>query len=166
MSSRSVRWAGQVLTSDIDPTLVDAGGESTSFIVSAQLLDSTGPSVDGYENLSYVDSPGDPAPATPVCEPQAISSASGFDELIVGFATPTNNVACARTPVNPAEVEPIPPPTTTEPPPPPPPTPTTPPEGLPRTGSDSPMNTLGLAALLLGLGVGLTLIVRRRQRSA
>jgi hypothetical protein len=28
------------------------------------------------------------------------------------------------------------------------------------------MNTLGLGALLLGLGVGLTLIVRRRHRQA
>ncbi len=86
---------------------------------------------------------------------------------MAGFATPTNNVACDRTPVNPTGVVPIVPPTTQPPPPttqPPP--PTVPPEGLPRTGSDGSMNTLGLAAMLLGLGVGLTLIVRRRHRQA
>ena len=79
-----------------------------------------------------------------------------------GFATPTNNVACDRTPVLPSGEIPIEPPTTpptTAPPP-----PTVPPGGLPRTGSDGAMNTLGLAALLLGLGVGLTLVVRRRRQ--
>ena len=155
----------QTLTCEIDATLVDAGGESTSFLVTAEVREGTAESIDGYENLSYVDSPDDPAPSTPVCEPTAISSASS-EALSAGFATPTNNVACDRTPVLPTAVIPIEPPTTTPPTtvPPTAPTPTVPPEGLPRTGSDGSMNTLGLAALLLGLGVGLTLIVRRRQQ--
>ncbi len=158
--------AGQVLTCEIDSTLVDAGGESTSFLVSAELREGVAESIDGYENLSYVDSPGDPAPSEPVCEPQAASSASSFDALVGVVATPTNNVACDRTPVRPSEVIAIEPPTTTTPPTTTSPPPTVPPEGLPRTGSDGSMNTLGLAALLLGLGVGLTLVVRRRGRQA
>ncbi len=97
--------AGQVLTCEIDSTLVDAGGESTSFLVSAELRDGVAESIDGYENLSYVDSPGDPAPSEPVCEPQAASSAASFDALVGVVATPTNNVACDRTPVRPSEVD-------------------------------------------------------------
>ncbi len=38
------------------------------------MVDGIAESIDGYENLSYVNSPEDPAPANPVCEPTAISS--------------------------------------------------------------------------------------------
>ena len=106
--------AGQVLTCDIDPTLVDAGGESTSFLVAAQMVEGIAESIDGYVNLSYVDSPQDPAPSNPVCQPTAISSAS-MDALVATEATPTNNVACDRTPVRPSGVVPIEPPVTTPP---------------------------------------------------
>ena len=65
--------ADQVLRCEIDSALVDAGGESTAFLVSAEARDGIAESIDGYENLSYVDSPGDPAPSSPSCGPQAVS---------------------------------------------------------------------------------------------
>ena len=128
--------AGQVLTCELDPTLVDQAGESTSFVVTAQAREGIAPSVEGYRNLSYVDSPLDPAPTTPSC------------------TDTDNNVGCDETPVRPAAVltkEPV---------------PTVPQQGLPATGSSGLPNTLGLATLLVGLGAGLTLIVRRRKQTA
>ncbi|MFT6291074.1 MAG: hypothetical protein ACJAR2_001674, partial [Ilumatobacter sp.] len=128
--------AGQVLTCELDPALVDEAGESTSFVVTAEPREGIAPSEAGYRNLSYVDSPLDPAPTSPSC------------------TDTDNNVGCDETPVRPAEVltrEPI---------------PTIPQRGLPATGSSGLPNALGLASLLVGLGAGLTLIVRRRTQTA
>jgi uncharacterized repeat protein (TIGR01451 family) len=108
---------GQKLTCDIDPTLVDVGGESTSFEVTAKAKAGTAPSTEGYQNLSYVSSPLDPAPTDPVCPvDQPVEQAVQFDALaviadlveqvtaVIG-GNPANNVACDRTPVIDGEIE-------------------------------------------------------------
>jgi uncharacterized repeat protein (TIGR01451 family) len=151
--------AAQVLTCELDPSAVDAGGESTILVLTAQAREDIPASEAGYRNLSYVDSPGDPAPPSPSCTAIGTATSSSF------FTMPDNNTACEETPTRPAAVLPIEPP---EPAPTPPPTTqppaTVPPTGLPATGSSVSPNTLGIATLLLGLGVGLTVIVRRPKQ--
>jgi LPXTG-motif cell wall-anchored protein len=156
--------AGQVLTCQLDASLVDAGGESTSFVVTARAREGIAANEVGYRNMSFVDSPGDPAPTSPSCSD--IGTAVSFS----AFTNPDNNVACDETPMRPGAVlaagaiPTLPPTTTTQPPPLAP--PIVPPQGLPATGSSDSSNALGLAALLLVLGSSLTFIVRRRQNVA
>jgi uncharacterized repeat protein (TIGR01451 family) len=107
----------QTLTCDIDPTLVDVGGESTSFTVTAKSKAGTTPSTEGYQNLSYVNSPLDPHPEVPTCPADqpaenaaAFNAAALIDNLvkqldaIIG-GNPANNVACDSTPVIDGEIE-------------------------------------------------------------
>lgn len=159
--------SGQFLTCELDPSLVDAGGESTSFVLTAEAREGTAPDEVGYRNLSYVDSPTDPALPSPSCTAigTAISSSSSF------FSVSDNNTACDETPIRPViALDAEPPPTTPAPAPPttitaqPP--PTVPLLGLPATGSSDSTNILRVATLLLALGGGLTLIVRRRPQLA
>ncbi|MEO1058248.1 MAG: hypothetical protein AAFY28_15160, partial [Actinomycetota bacterium] len=111
--------ADQVLTCELPAGVVDTGGESFSFEVSAQAPAGTAPSNEGYENLSYVDSPLDPPPNPPVCpgtelvefDPTDLVEAT-VDAVLVEIiddvaiiADPDNNVACDRTPVEDAEIE-------------------------------------------------------------
>lgn len=156
--------AGQVLTCQLDASLVDAGGESTSFVVTAWAREGIAANEVGYRNMSFVDSPSDSAPTSPSCSDigTAVSSST--------FTNPDNNVGCDETPMRPAAaltagaIPTIPPTTTTQPPPLAP--SIVPPQELPASGSSDSSNALGLAALLLVLGSALTLIVRRRQNGA
>jgi uncharacterized repeat protein (TIGR01451 family) len=106
--------AGQTLTCDIDPSLVDLGGESTSFEVTAKAKAGIAPSTEGYQNLSYVNSPKDPAPEVPVCPTDqvvveqaqfnVVSLIDNLVEAVIG-GNPANNVACDLTPVIDSEIE-------------------------------------------------------------
>ncbi|MEO1056176.1 MAG: DUF11 domain-containing protein [Actinomycetota bacterium] len=107
---------GQTVTCDIDPTLVDENGESTTIELTARAPEGTDVSAEGYENLSFVDSPDDPAPEEPAC-PSNDRDTVGVDvtEQIVSVAValvdeimpgnPDNNVDCDETPVVDGDIE-------------------------------------------------------------
>jgi uncharacterized repeat protein (TIGR01451 family)/LPXTG-motif cell wall-anchored protein len=92
-----------VLTCELDPATVDLGGKSTQLVLEARAKADTAVSGVGYENLSYVDSPLDPAPETPECPsttPEDFSIEAVVEALVEAVDTSGNNVSCDSTPVD------------------------------------------------------------------
>jgi uncharacterized repeat protein (TIGR01451 family) len=73
---------GQTITCTLPAGAVDAAGESSSITLSAKAPATTAANAAGLENLSFVDSPLDPAPEEPDCD------------------STSNNVDCELTPVD------------------------------------------------------------------